>query len=146
MSHKVPVTAASETLERKHEPDAIWVRMVASLGIGLLVVVILALIGIAGAFYVLMPHALSTHAGTIWRNQNQDPGVEPNQAYDREKMQAEEETYLQQFSWEDKNRGIARIPIKLGIDLMVERKMKVKWPSTTAETAPAESSLEGEMP
>lgn len=113
---------------RRHEPDAVWAGTVASIGIGLLLLVILGLIGIAIAFKILIPSQPLVGAGDEWIRQHQAPGVQPNQAYERERLLADEESFLQQYAWQDKDRGVARIPIERGIEIMARRNMTVEWP------------------
>jgi hypothetical protein len=115
--------------EGQHEPDGTWAGWVAIIGGGLLLMVILALLGIWIAFKTVLPHQPLVGAEVEWNQQQAAPGVEPNQAYGREKLLAEEETFLGNYAWLDEERGIARIPIERGIEIMAERKLIANWPA-----------------
>lgn len=114
--------------KHQHEPDSIWSRSLAAIGIGLLLLVIVTLFGVGLAFKIFFPQKPPINAADAWSRQPA-PGVQPNQAYDYEQLLAEEKTFLGQYAWQDKDRGIARIPIERGIEIMAERKLHVSWPA-----------------
>lgn len=129
MAERQAESHSGENTGRHHEPDSIWTGSIATVGVGLLLLVTLALIGIATAFRVLLPDLPAIGAGDAWTRQHQAPGVEPNQAYDRQRILAEEQAYLKQYAWQNKEAGIARIPIERGMEIMAERGLNVEWPS-----------------
>lgn len=127
MTHE-PTKSRDSNVERGHASEAIWPGVVALCGVGLMTLIILAMIGTWTAFHWLVPGPPLTDAGVAWRAQNRLPGVEPNQAYGREELLAEEQAFLRQYAWLDKERAVAHIPIERGIELMAQREMKIAWP------------------
>ncbi len=134
MSHNRTDTQISDS-QRLHSPDGVWSGTVALSSLGLLVLIILAMIGTSSVFHWLYPGPALKNAGAEWNSQNDIPGVSPNQAYQRGKIEAEEQTYLTEYAWQDKKRGMARIPIQRGIELMAERDLSVRWPEREAGAA-----------
>lgn len=142
MSHDV-TTPPTTPHELGHTPDAIWSGTIAALGIGLLVLIILAMIGAWSVFHWMYPGPSPTRGTAQWHAQNLIPGVEPNQAYGRARLLAEERAQLQQYGWQDKERGMARIPIDRGIELMAQRDLHVEWPASDEASNADPVSAEG---
>lgn len=123
-----PMKSRDSNQERGHASDVIWTGVVALLGIGLLILIMLAMLSTWTAFRWFVPEPPQADAGVKWTTQNRVPGVEANQAYGRGKLFAEEREFLRQYAWQDDERTVARIPIERGIELMVQREMKIAWP------------------
>ena len=110
-----------------HEPDAVSVRWTEIIGLGLLGLVLFISVTLALAFRMFVPNPSAT-PGELARLENSAPGVKPNQAYDRQRIQAAERDTLNHYGWQDQSNGVVRIPIDRAIELMAERKLHVDWP------------------
>lgn len=132
-------------IERGYSPDAVWTRTVAGLGVGLLLLAVLIMFGISIAFRTLLPEAQLQDAGKEWRMQHHAPGVEPNQAYSRQRILADENASLRQYAWSDEEHKFAQIPIERAIEIMADRKLQVQWPELSRMVLAAgdESQEEG---
>ena len=129
-----------------HEPDAVSVRWMEFIGLGMLGLVIFILVTVALAFRVFVPTVRST-PDELARLENMAPGVKPNQAYDRQRIQAAEREMLNHYGWQDHKQGIVRIPIERAIELMAERKLRVDWPKDEKATPQAPKAIHnGEEP
>lgn len=126
-----------DNADRRHEPDWVWTGSIVSIGVGVVLLVIFAMIGVATVFRDLIPQRSLVDSGVEWNRQHNLPGVQPNQAYDRQRLLMEEEAYLNQYGWQDKDRGIARIPIERSIEIMAQQNLQVEWP-TDGSQVPAE--------
>lgn len=113
----------------RHEPESLWVGTVTTTMLALALLLGVVMGGVALGFRFFAPATHATGANDTWEQQHLDPGVQPNQAYDRQQMTEEQKAYLKQYAWLDKERGIARIPIDRSIEIMAERGLQVEWPS-----------------
>ncbi len=116
-----------------HEPETMDTRTVAMLVVGLLAIVIFALVIVGLGFRWFVPYSAKENAGQQWQNQRGNPGVEANQKYDRQELQANERKLLDGYGWQDEQRTVARIPIIRAMKLMVERELEVDWPKFKKE-------------
>ncbi|MEO8494580.1 MAG: hypothetical protein ABI614_05895 [Planctomycetota bacterium] len=139
-------TSRPDDARRGHEPDAVSVRWMAGIGLGLLAVVIAAAAGIALAFKVLVPPAPLITADKEAREQLMTPGVQPNQAYDRQRIEAEERAMLSHYGWQDQEHRMARIPIERAMELMAQRKLQPGWQELDQSQAPMPTPAEKEQP
>jgi hypothetical protein len=57
-----------------------------------------------------------------------DPGVRPNQAFDRIRFETGRRKLLGSYGWQDRPRRIARIPIDRAIEIVAENDFEVPWP------------------
>lgn len=129
-----------------HEPDTVSIRWMESIGLGMLALVVVLIVTVALAFRVFVPNVRSK-TEELARLENMAPGVKPNQAYDRQQIQAAERETLKQYDWQDQKQGIVRIPIERAIELMADRKLHVDWPKEEKPTPAAPKAIHnGEEP
>lgn len=125
--------AGTETGQHGHEPDTVSVRGMALAGLGLLLLIFLSAGAIALAFKWIVPTGPLVTTNQQARRERMTPGVEPNQAYVRERIESAEREALSSYGWQDKEHSIVRIPIQRAMELMAERKLQVKWPNQEQE-------------
>ncbi len=101
-------SARRDNAQRGHEPDTVSVRRMAWIGLGLFALVVATLAGVALALKSLVPQTPLVSAGKEARQQLMTPGVQPNQAYDRERIEAAERAMLSHYGWQDKEHGVAQ--------------------------------------
>ncbi|GAA4468024.1 hypothetical protein [Novipirellula rosea] len=103
--------------EPGHEPDAVWTRTIIGIGLGLFGLVVFAMVITGLTLKWLIPSSPPTGTDQVWKLQNRVPGVQSNQAYERERIVAEERAFLKQYAWQDDAHTIARIPIERAIEI-----------------------------
>ncbi len=140
MSPSTPEPMHRDTTgQRGHEPDAVNVRAMALIGLGLLSLVLIAVVGVALAFRSFVPDPPLVTAEKQWQRQNTNPGVVPNQAFDRQRIQANEQALLSRYRWLDKEHRAAQIPIERAIEMMAQRRLQVQWPRSQQAATPVRS-------
>ena len=144
--------------EIKHEPDTTSVPLMTSAGLGLLFLVLGAVVVAALVFRFVLPDRNLISAEKKAGEQSLTPGVQPNQAYERQQTQIEQRRVLSEFYWQNKEQGLASIPIEQAITIMAQRKLRTNWPvvdptadlpaetATATETAPVETQPEVAQP
>lgn len=125
----------SERPSPLHEADNVSVRVMATIGLGFLIFVIVASGSVALAFKWLDADSTLVSAEVVVKRQLTGPGVHPNQAEERRQIQASEDALLNQYGWQNQQHDVARIPIDRAIELMAERKLKTGW-SKQSEVKP----------
>jgi hypothetical protein len=127
MTVVIPDPGDSNKTPRGHEPDGVAVRWMEMIGLGLLGLVIVTIVMLAVAFRMFVPNVRAT-PDELARLEKLAPGVKPNQAYDRQRIQDAERETLNHYGWQNQKKDIVRIPIERAIELMAERKLRVDWP------------------
>ena len=125
----------------KHEPDTTSVAMMTSAGLGLLFLV-LAAVAVAGLVfrYALAEPRLAS-AEQKASEQQLNPGVQPNQAFDRRQLEIQQRQLLGDFEWLNKEQRLASIPIEQAITIMAQRQLRVGWAAVEpARDAPTEKN------
>jgi hypothetical protein len=100
-----------------HADDIAAGHEVSSVSRGVLFTLALGLPGsVAGAiavsWIVIDGFSRDTEPGAIGTATFQSPGVEPNQAYDRQAMQQRDRQSLTSYGWADREHTVATIPIE----------------------------------
>ena len=90
-----------------------------------------AILGIWFALSVWVSERPLQQAGTQWEINETAPGVQPNQAFDREQYQRQLQRRLNEYRWEDAGRSHANIPIERAMELMAERQLRSPWNDAT---------------
>ncbi|MDQ6911292.1 MAG: hypothetical protein M3119_06315 [Verrucomicrobiota bacterium] len=117
-----------------HETRDINARGVALFAAGLLVavaVIYLAVIGVYKFFAheIPSPDRPSRIAFDV-KNVAPQPQLQIDPAVDLEKMRAADEAKLNSYGWVDKDAGIVRISIARAMDLIAQRGLPTRGPST----------------
>lgn len=133
--HKTPPGLDKEhelakAVQRGHESDAVPAKTIITVAFSLLLLAGTALLFVA---VIMQRHDVSEHevtrASDQWRLQNRNPGVQPNQAFTREQLEARLRLQLSSYEWKDGRHQIARIPIERAMQLLAERQMKFTFAS-----------------
>lgn len=128
-----------EANDRKYEARDLNPRAVGWFTVGLAILAVLVLIGMAGLIRLLSrgeppgqgvvtPGRPSVTA--IDRSPQPDLQVSPMQ--DLQRMRAIEDAQLRNYGWIDRQAGIAAIPIERAMELLAERGLKVHVPEKRA--------------
>lgn len=104
-----------------HEPEALNIPGIWGAIGGVLLLLAISVGCVEYFFHWFSADAPPKHAGEVWRMQQTSPGVAPNQAYDRERLQSRETHILNSYAWQDPEQHRARIPIERAMQLLSER-------------------------
>jgi hypothetical protein len=75
-----------------------------------------------------------------------DPGVRPNQAFDRMQFEAERRKLLASYGWQDRRRDVARIPIDRAIEIVAENDFQVPWPEEALDDRKVDDAVMTKKP
>lgn len=113
----------------EYEPDQLSMRWITAASIGLLVLILFVIAGLF-AFFAEFPAGRDIpSAEQEWRRPRAGAGVQPNQAYDRVQIEAQQQRWLEEYGWQNEEHTFARIPIDRAVEMMAERKLMTAWPN-----------------
>ncbi len=124
----------TEPIQRGYQPESVHVRAIGATGIALVLLAAFGLVVVAGIMWSSGDVEL-VPASKQWVLQETDPGVRPNQSYERQQRHVEWTEQLSSYGWADDDRQYARIPIERAIDILAREEMQVPL------HAPGEQSL-----
>jgi hypothetical protein len=120
---------------KKHEPDTTSMPIMSLSAVGLLAVLFGGVAGVGIGFKLLLPKVPIVSANDEATGQAMTPGVQPNQKFERQQLQAQERRVLTEFQWQNKEQNLARIPIEQAIQVMAKRKLQTSWPVSDTMTS-----------
>ncbi len=129
-----PTFAAA--VRQGHEPSKLAVRTIAITGISLFLVAAcgMGIVALVLKSKTQLPADTST-ASEEWKHGATDPGVQPNQAAERQRFAQRNQERLRSYGWANDEHSAARIPIERAMEIMAEHKLQVNWSSTNKQEA-----------
>jgi len=124
----------------RHEPENVFSFGVLLVNGSLLLLVIFALFFVSTGFNWFAADPGLAGASQTWELQQTSPGVKPNQAYDRERLQAAEQELLHSYGWQDDQHEHARIPIERAMHILAESNLQLDWPQAEPDRKSEEIS------
>jgi hypothetical protein len=106
--------------------------LVAWMGIGISVLTVAALLGMAGllGFFVERDAASQPESASLLRAEGgtlpPEPRLEDDPVGNRMRIQADEREMLESYGWQDERKEILRIPIERAMELTAERGLPVR--------------------
>lgn len=109
-----------------YEPDQIDGRGIQKFTVGLVVICLVVMVGLAGLYKVFLARedARQPTADTLGANARgvpPGPRLEVTPAEDLKRIRESEDQILGSYSWVDRENGIIRLPIARAMELVVER-------------------------
>ncbi len=108
----------NDAKEHGHEPDALWTKTVAVAGLGLLGLILLGMVVLYFGLSTFASSRTIQSSNSQWQRVRVGPGVNTNQAAQRERIEAAQEAWLSRYGWIDEEQTIAHIPIDRAMELM----------------------------
>ena len=104
----------------------------------LVAVSLLALVALGlGVVWVAMSTLIDdrplTASDIEWQHAKTTPGVQPNQAFEREEYEQQMQQRLKHYRWESEDHQFASVPIDRAIDWLADQKLASPWTQATTQ-------------
>lgn len=123
-------------------------RGVVLAGIGLMLLLVLSLVVVAGLFYVFQQRQVSAFGTgpTPTAIQPPEPRLQVDPAKDLQEVRATQEAQLNSYGWVNKNAGIIHMPIDQAMQIIAEQGVPTRAPTPTPSPTSAETPAASPTP
>ena len=111
----------------RHEPADVNAMFLTKFGIGMALIMVVFLFGLAGLFWYFAKRAQEATApqpmAAARQKQPPEPRLQPHPSQDLRRMRADEDEILHQYAWIDPDKGIVRVPGDRAMDRILENSL-----------------------